>query len=112
MDGEDYSEEQLEEFKEAFYLFDRDGDGTIDSHELGTVLRSLGHQPTEDEIEDMMKEADLDGNGAIDFEEFLQMMPAASRNERDENAEEEMREAFQIFDADGNGKITRRCKSR
>ena len=53
-----------------------------------------------------VRKADMDGNGTIDFEEFIQMMPAASRNERDENAEEEMREAFQIFDADGNGKIT------
>lgn len=69
-------------------------------------MRSLGYQPTEEEIEDIISQADLDGNGTIDFDEFIQMMPAASRNERAENAEEEMREAFQIFDADGNGKIT------
>lgn len=80
--------------------------GTIDASELGTVMRSLGYQPTEEEIEDIISQADLDGNGTIDFDEFIQMMPAASRNERAENAEEEMREAFQIFDADGNGKIT------
>lgn len=53
---EQYTEEQIAEFKEAFALFDRDGDGTIDSDELGTVMRSLGHQPTEEEIEDMIRE--------------------------------------------------------
>jgi hypothetical protein len=58
-DIEQYTEEQIAEFKEAFSLFDRDGDGTIDSDELGTVMRSLGHQPTEEEIEDMIREVCL-----------------------------------------------------
>jgi len=53
---EEYTDEQLAEFKEAFSLFDRDGDGTIDADELGTVMRSMGHQPTEEEVEDMIRE--------------------------------------------------------
>ena len=53
---EEYTEEQIAEFKEAFSLFDRDGDGTIDADELGTVMRSMGHQPTEEEVEDMIRE--------------------------------------------------------
>ena len=36
------TEEQIAEFKEAFSLFDKDGDGTITTKELGTVMRSLG----------------------------------------------------------------------
>jgi len=52
----EYSEEQIAEFKEAFALFDKDGDGTIDSDELGSVMRSLGHQPTEAEVQDMINE--------------------------------------------------------
>lgn len=36
------SEEQIAEFKEAFSVFDKDGDGTITTKELGTVMRSLG----------------------------------------------------------------------
>lgn len=103
---EEYTEEQIAEYKEAFSLFDKDGDGTIDATELGTVMRSLGHQPSEEEIIDMINEADVDGNGTIDFAEFIQMMPAASKNERDENAEEEMLEAFKVFDSDGNGNIS------
>lgn len=77
--------------------------GTIDAEELGTVLRSLGNQPTDEEVEDMIKEADKDGNGTIDFAEFIEMMPT---QERDDNAEDEMLEAFRVFDTDGNGSIT------
>lgn len=50
------------EFKEAFKLFDKDGDGTITTKELGTVMRSLGQNPTEAELQDMVNEVDEDGN--------------------------------------------------
>ena len=49
------------EFKEAFSLFDKDGDGTVSSSELGTVLRSLGQNPTEEELEQLVNEVDADG---------------------------------------------------
>ena len=49
------------EFKEAFGLFDKDGDGTISNKELGTVMRSLGQNLTEVEIQDMINEVDADG---------------------------------------------------
>ncbi len=51
----------LPEFKEAFSLFDKDGDGTITTKELGTVMRSLGQNPTEAELQDMINEVDADG---------------------------------------------------
>jgi len=55
--------EQIAEFKEAFSLFDKDGDGTITTKELGTVMRSLGQNPTEAELQDMINEVDQDGSG-------------------------------------------------
>lgn len=51
----------ITEFKEAFSLFDKDGDGTITTKELGTVMRSLGQNPTEAELQDMINEVDADG---------------------------------------------------
>ncbi|KAJ7604652.1 calmodulin [Roridomyces roridus] len=91
------------EFKEAFSLFDKDGDGTITTKELGTVMRSLGQNPTEAELQDMINEVDADGNGTIDFPEFLTMM---ARKMRDTDSEEEIKEAFKVFDKDGNGYIS------
>jgi EF hand len=54
--AEQLSEEQIAEFKEAFALFDKDSDGTITTKELGTVMRSLGQNPTEAELQDMINE--------------------------------------------------------
>ena len=98
------SPDQISEFKEAFSLFDKDGDGTITTRELGTVMRSLGQNPTEAELQDMINEVDADGNGTIDFPEFLTMM---ARKMKDTDSEEEIKEAFKVFDKDGNGDISR-----
>ena len=81
------TEEQIAEFKEAFSLFDKDGDGTITTKELGTVMRSLGQNPTEAELQDMINEVDADGNGTIDFPEFLTLM---ARKMKDTDMEEEL----------------------
>lgn len=63
MQADQLTEEQIAEFKEAFSLFDKDGDGTITTKELGTVMRSLGQNPTEAELQDMINEVDADGKG-------------------------------------------------
>ena len=57
----------IAEFKEAFSLFDKDGDGTITTKELGTVMRSLGQNPTEAELQDMINEVDADGQWSLFF---------------------------------------------
>ncbi|NWR35270.1 CALMS protein, partial [Tachuris rubrigastra] len=101
--AERLSEEKIAEFKEAFSLFDRDGDGSITTRELGTVMRSLGQNPTEAELRDMVGEVDADGSGTVDFPEFLSLM---ARKMRDTDGEEEIREAFRVFDKDGNGYIS------
>ena len=51
----------ISEFKEAFSLFDKTGDGFISSKELGIVMRSLGQNATEAELQDMINEVDYDG---------------------------------------------------
>merc|ERR1711918_336738 len=97
MGDEQLTEEQIAEFKEAFSLFDKDGDGTITTKELGTVMRSLGQNPTEAELQDMINEVDADGSGTIDFPEFLNLM---AKKMKDTDSEEEIKEAFKVFDKD------------
>ncbi|CAH1100004.1 unnamed protein product [Psylliodes chrysocephalus] len=92
------------EFKEAFALFDEDGDGIIDTKELGTIMRALGQNPTESELDDMIKEINTcQQTGKINFEVFLNIM-AAKLKSTDNN--EELREAFRVFDKDGLGFIS------
>ncbi|KAH7652276.1 EF-hand-containing protein [Dioscorea alata] len=97
------SEEQISEFQEAFCLFDKDGDGCITLDELATVIKSLGQNPTEEELHDMISEVDSDGNGTIEFSEFLHLM---ARKMKETDAEEELKEAFKVFDKDQNGYIS------
>ena len=69
----------LIEFKEAFSLFDKDGDGTITTKELGTVMRSLGQNPTEAELQDMINEVDADGKHfscIVEYQAILRLGPA------------------------------------
>ncbi|XP_072991807.1 calmodulin-1-like [Typha latifolia] len=100
---ENLTQEQISEFQEAFLLFDRNGDGYISLEELNTVLQSLGQNPTNEELHDMIKEVDMDGNGTIDFEEFLNLM---AKKMKETDADEELKEAFDVFDKDKNGFIS------
>ena len=97
------TEEQINAYKEAFSLFDKDRDGKISAKELGTVMRSLGQTPSESEVADMINEIDMDNDGSVDFPEFLTMM---ARKMKDTDTEEEVREAFRVFDRNGNGYIS------
>ena len=63
--SENLTMEQIAELKQAFNLFDVDGGGTVNSRELGTAMRSLGMNPTETEILDMLNEFDTDFSGQI-----------------------------------------------
>merc|ERR1712113_1338738 len=90
----------IAEFKEAFDEFDKDGSGTISTKELLGVMRSMGQNPTEDELLALVMEVDINGDGTIDFEEFLGMMKSKA-NEADQ--ESDLREAFKIFDRDKDG---------
>ncbi|XP_009887299.1 PREDICTED: calcium-binding protein 7 [Charadrius vociferus] len=62
------------EIREAFKVFDRDGNGFISKQELGTAMRSLGYMPNEVELEVIIQRLDMDGDGQVDFEEFVTLL--------------------------------------
>ncbi|XP_056022817.1 calmodulin-like isoform X4 [Ostrea edulis] len=98
------SEEQIAEMREIFSLFDKDCDGYIDVRELGKVLRSMGMNPTEMEIEDLINQyRDID-DGKLNFSEVMKIL--AIKSKEPPETEEYLREAFRAFDKDGSGNIT------
>ena len=96
--------EQILEFREAFQAFDKDGNGSITTKELGTVMRSLGQNLSESEIKEIIDEVDEDKNGTIDFQEFLSLM---ARKMKLLDKEDELIDAFKKLDLDGSGKISK-----
>ncbi|XP_045186056.1 uncharacterized protein LOC123544056 isoform X2 [Mercenaria mercenaria] len=103
-EGTNLTEEEIQEFREAFNIFDRDGSGSITAKELAIAMRSLGKNPTDEELERMMTEVDVDGNGELDFDEFCDLM---SRNKKDVTSHKAIEEAFKVFDKEGKGSIPR-----
>ena len=103
------TEQQIAEFKEVFFLFDKNEDGTINTSELGSVLKMLGEEAKDEVLEEMIKQADVNRNGTVEFPEFLTMM---SKKDADKDKKKEtervkkIRAAFRVFDKDGNGFIS------
>merc|ERR1712096_39913 len=97
------TDDQIQEIREAFDLFDTDGSGTIDAKELKVAMRALGFEPKKEEVRKMISDVDKDGSGVIDFMEFMDMM-TIKMAERDPR--EEMLKAFKLFDDDNTGKIS------
>ena len=48
-------------------MFDKDGDGAISTKELGIVMHSLGQNPTEQELEEIINEVDVDGRQFLHY---------------------------------------------
>ncbi|KAK3188371.1 hypothetical protein Dsin_027932 [Dipteronia sinensis] len=101
--AENLSEEEIKGLKSMFANIDTDQSGTITYEELKTGLSRLGSKLSEVEVKQLMEAADVDGNGSIDYIEFISATMHRYRLERDEH----LFKAFQYFDTDHSGYITR-----
>jgi centrin-3 len=97
------TEEQKQEIKEAFDLFDSEKTGTVDYHELKVALRALGFEVKKNDIQLLIKEYDKQEKGRIEYADFVEIF-SKKMSERDPTAE--ILKAFKLFDEDSRGKIS------
>jgi len=69
-----FSREQIDVFIESFKQFDADGNGHIDSRELGSIFESLGNKQNPRDLQKAIDEVDTDKNGTVEWDEFLQII--------------------------------------
>ncbi|PKA48150.1 Calcium-dependent protein kinase 17 [Apostasia shenzhenica] len=97
------SEEEIRGLKEMFKNMDADNSGTITAEELRQGLLQQGTKLSDAEVEQLMAAADADGNGTIDYDEFITATMHINRMDK----EEHLFAAFQYFDKDNSGYITK-----
>ena len=86
---------QKEHIRQVWNLFDKDGSGTIEIHELEQVMVEFGLNLTQSEIEQLLKDFDTNDDGEIDYDEFLSFM---SKKLQDAELITQIFEAFSVFD--------------
>uniref|UniRef100_A0A0C9QXS9 non-specific serine/threonine protein kinase n=1 Tax=Wollemia nobilis TaxID=56998 RepID=A0A0C9QXS9_9CONI len=101
--AENLSEEEIMGLKAMFKSMDTDNSGTVTFEELKTGFARLGSRISELELRQLMDAADVDGNGTIDYLEFISATVHMNRLDK----EDHIYSAFQYFDKDNSGYITK-----
>ena len=109
MNNVNIDDEKLNRIEEGCQLFDKDNDGMITISELRTVLRSLGHNIPESDINEMLKLTDKDdlaSNNLVDYKEFFDLFIKTMSNLTEKENEEEIIENYlKNYDRDNTGFI-------
>ncbi|CCE72013.1 EF-hand domain-containing protein [Caenorhabditis elegans] len=103
---EGYSEEELQEYRQVFNMFDADRSGAIAIDELEAAIKNLGLEQTRDELDKIIDEVDQRGNHQIDFDEFCVVMRRLTMKKSNWN--EVVKECFTVFDRSENGGISKK----
>ena len=96
------SEDQVDEFKDVFELFDVSRSGYLTKDDLKQVCSQFGVRLATDDLDSMFKEADVLGKGKVGFPEFMSLMGKKMSLTSSEN---QLIRAFKAFDIDDDGKI-------
>ena len=96
----------IDEYKSAFALCDKDHDGKLTSQELGNIMRTLGKNFSNQELNSIIQEIETKGNGYIELDKFIELM---AHNKIDEDTlkieQTNLINAFKYFDRDQTGLI-------
>ncbi|XP_035249606.1 myosin light chain 1, skeletal muscle isoform-like isoform X2 [Anguilla rostrata] len=101
-----FTADQIEDYKEAFGLFDRVGDSKISYDQVADIMRALGQNPTNKAVKTILgnPSAEEMANKRIDFETFLPMLQTVV-NDPQKGSFEDYVEGLRVFDKEGNGTV-------
>ncbi|CAH1788764.1 unnamed protein product [Owenia fusiformis] len=94
---------EIARYRKVFDRLDRDGSGSISSGELKVALEEVGHRPSDEEVQELVKQIDTDGNGEVEWEEFLAIFQTKPKKK---HTEASLRKAFDKIDKDKSGDLS------
>jgi len=99
------TDDQVCEFQEVFSLFETRNNGKVEAAKIGDILRALGLNPTETDVQKLVSEVKQNGQSMITFPNFLPLYQSISKK-KDTSTAEDFIEGFRVFDKDANGTIS------
>ncbi|NP_956294.1 myosin light chain 1, skeletal muscle isoform [Danio rerio] len=102
----DFTQDQMEDYREAFLLFDRVGDSKVAYNQIADIMRALGQNPTNKEVTKILGNPTADDmvNKRVDFEGFLPMLQVVINNPNKATYDDYV-EGLRVFDKEGNGTV-------
>lgn len=97
----------IDDCRDAFSLFDKQGAGKVECSEIGNIMRALGLNPTESVVKKIISEIDASGQKCISIEEFVPLFTNESNKKTSaDGSTESISEGFRIFDRESNGLVS------
>ncbi|CAG5865477.1 unnamed protein product [Menidia menidia] len=102
----EFSADQIEDYREAFGLFDRVGDNKVAYNQIADIMRALGQNPTNKEVNKLLGNPSADDmvNKRVEFEAFLPMLQSIINSPNKAQFEDYV-EGLRVFDKEGNGTV-------
>lgn len=99
------NDREINALKDAIDLYDTVGDGKVDSNVLADILRGIGENPTESEVQKFLKQVDPVGNKRISLDDLIPIALSCKQKSRNVQPQEFV-DCLRVFDKDCSGNIS------